>query len=52
MFASDKEAVLKWCLNRPEQSKNTNGLKNMAGLLGDQSTYKHLRPSYILKIEK
>ena len=27
MFSTDDNAVLKWCLNRPEQSKNTTALK-------------------------
>ena len=26
-FASDNSSITKWCLNRPEQAKNTNPLK-------------------------
>ena len=43
---------MKWCLNRPQQSKNTASLKRMANLSNAQSIYKQLRPSNILKLEK
>ena len=43
---------MKWCLNRPQQSKNTASLKRMANLSNAQSIYKQLRPSNILKFEK
>ena len=32
MFAGDKDVVMKWCQNRPQQSKNTASLKRMANL--------------------
>ena len=51
-FASQSSSVLKWCLNRPAQGKNTNALKNMAGLKHNAEGYKLLRPSQILKSEK
>ena len=43
---------MKWCLNRPQQSKNTASPKRMANLSNAQSIYKQLRPSNILKSEK
>ena len=53
MFASDKDAIHKWCLIRPDQAKkHMYSLKQMAGLSHHASSYKHLRPSYILKIER
>ena len=42
---------MKWCLNRPQQSKNTVSLKRIANLSNAQSIYKQLRPSNILKFE-
>ena len=44
--------MLKWCLNKPEQSKNTSALKELASISTSQTVYRQLRPSYILKIEK
>ena len=32
-FAADNNSVTKWCLNRLEQDKSTNGLKQMAGVI-------------------
>ena len=52
MFSADEKAVLKWCLNRPEQTKNTSALKELANIATSQAVYKQLRPSYILKIER
>ena len=52
MFSTDDNAVLKWCLNRPEQSKNTTALKELASISTSQHVYRQLRPSYILKVEK
>ena len=44
---------MKWCLNRPQQSKNTASLKRIAANLSNaQSICKQLRPSNILKFEK
>ena len=51
-FVADKDAVLKWCLNSPEQTKNTAELKRITGLSCDNSVYKQLRPSYILQFER
>ena len=31
-FAADNNSVTKWSLNRPEKAKNTNVLKQMAGV--------------------
>ena len=50
-FAGDKSGVLKWCLNRSEQVKNTRALKQMAGIGDTFDTYKALRPSQVLKSE-
>ena len=47
-FASNKEAVLKWCLNRADIAKNTGELKKMAGVSKPYNTHKPLRPSQIL----
>ena len=52
MFSTDDNAVLKWCLNRPEQSKSTTALKELASISTSQHVYRQLRPSYILKVEK
>ena len=52
MFSTDDNAVLKWCLNGPEQSKNTTALKDLASVSTSQHVYRQLRPSYILKVEK
>ena len=44
---------MKWCLNRPQQSKNTASLKRIAANLSNaQSICKQLRPSNILRFEK
>ena len=43
---------MKWCLNRPQKSKNTASLKRMANLSNAQSIYNQLRPSNLLKFEK
>ena len=31
-FAGDKDVVMKWCLNKPQQRKKTASLKRMANL--------------------
>ena len=31
-FTADNDSVTEWCLNRPEQAKNTTTLKQMAGV--------------------
>ena len=52
MFSTDDNSVLKWCLNRPEQSKNTTALKELASISTSQHVYRQLGSSYILKVEK
>ena len=39
-------------MNRPEQSKNTTALKELASISTSQHVYRQLSPSYILKVEK
>ena len=51
-FASDTASVMKWCLNRPTQAKNTSCFRTLAGLASKTGIYKPLRPSQILKTEK
>ena len=51
-FAINKEAVLKWCLNRADIAKNTGELKKMAGVLKQHNIYKPMRPWQILLGEK
>ena len=51
-FASNKEAFLKWCLNRADIVKNTGELKKMAGVSKQYNIYKPMRPSQILLGEK
>ena len=50
-FAANNNSVTKWCLNRPEQAKNTNALKQMAGVASSADIYKALRPPQIIKSE-
>ena len=50
-FAADSYSVTKWCLNRPEQAKNTNALKQMAGVTNSANIYKVLQLSQIIKSE-
>ena len=50
-FASNEAAVLKWTLNRPKQAENTRALIELSGLNVEQSLYKPLRPSQVLKSE-
>ena len=50
-FVADNNSVTKWCLNRPEQAKNTNALKQMAYVTSSADIYKALRPSQIIKSE-
>ncbi|KAG1711251.1 hypothetical protein GQR58_002553 [Nymphon striatum] len=51
-FASNKEAILKWCLNRADVAKSTGELKKMAGVSKQFNMYKPMRPSQILLSEK
>ena len=51
-FATNENTVLKWCLNRTEQSKNTTALKVTCGLGMDPAMYKPMRPSQIIKSER
>ena len=44
-FATNENTVLKWCLNRAEQLKNTTALKEMCGVGMDPGMYKSMRPS-------
>ena len=47
-FAGNKTSVLKWCLNRAEQAKNSKALNDMYGIARDPGLYKPLRPSQLL----
>ena len=51
-FSTKEESVLKWCLNRSEQAKNTKALEDLCGLGIGTGIYKPARPSQILKHEK
>lgn len=51
-FATNENTVLKWCLNRAEQLKNTTALKEMCGVGMDPGMYKSMRPSRITKLER
>ena len=51
-FSTEEESVLKWCLNRSEQAKNTKALEDLCGLGIGTGIYKPARPSQILKHEK
>ena len=44
--------MLKWCLNRADQSRNVKLMKEMAGATSKNLVYKSLRPSQILGSEK
>jgi hypothetical protein len=48
-FASNNNAVRKWCLNRAEQSKNTGKLKEKAGTSTTTNSHSSFRPSKILQ---
>ena len=50
-FAADNNSVTNWCLNRLEQVKNTNAVKQMAGVTSLADIFKALRPSKIIKSE-
>ena len=50
-FSRNSSSVLKWYLNRSEQATNTKALDDLAGLGKDNTPYKPLRPSQILKSE-
>ena len=50
-FSTNSSSVLKWCLNRADQSTNTKALNNIAGLSKNNYSYKALRPSQVLKSE-
>ena len=51
-FANNRNAILKWCLNRAEQAKNTGKMKEKDGLKSHAKEYKPLRLSQIRKSEK
>ena len=51
-FASNDNAVKKWCLSRAEQSKNTLKLKEKAETSKTSSNYTCLCPSKILQSYK
>ena len=51
-LASNKEAVLKWCINRPDIAENTGKLKKMSGVSKQHNIHKPMRPSQILSGEK
>ena len=51
-FGGNLDAVAKWCLNRADQAKNVNALKEMAGIYSSSEKYKPRRPSQILISEK
>ena len=51
-FASNNNAVRKWCLNRAEQSKNTSKLMEKAGISKASQSHSCLRPSKILQSGK
>ena len=50
-FSTNSSSVLKWCLNRSEQATTTKALDDLAGLRRNDTCYKSLRPSQILKSE-
>ena len=51
-FASNDNAVKKWCLSRAEQSKNILKLKEKAETSKTSSNYTCLRPSKVLQLDK
>ena len=52
MIVNDDNSILKWTLNRSEESRNTYVLLKMADIDPPADIYKALRPSQILKSEK
>ena len=50
-FSTNSSSVWKWCLNRFEQATNTKALDDFAGLGKNNTSYKPLRLSQILKSE-
>ena len=52
IFPANPGVVTKWCLNRADQAKNANALKEMVGIYSSSETYKPLCPSQILISEK
>ena len=48
-FASNESSVLKWTSNQAKQAENTKALVNIAGLGEEQTMYKPLQLSQILK---
>ena len=51
-FAANPDAVTKWYLNRADQAKNVNSLKEMTGMYTLSEKYNPLRLSQILISEK
>ena len=43
-YASNKEAVLKWCLNRADIAKTTSEFKKMTGISKSINMYKSMKP--------
>ena len=50
-FVSNEISVLKWCLNRSEQAKNTRALPDLCGAEVVNDQYKPCRPSQIILSE-
>ena len=50
-FANNESSVLKWTLSQAKQAENTKELLDIAGLWEEQTMYKPLQPSQILKSE-
>ena len=51
-FSRKSENVMKWRLNRVEQTKNKRALEDLPGLGNGGSTYKQAWPSQAVKSEK
>ena len=51
-IAADSNPVLKWCLNRADQTKNTSAMEEMTGIYSSLKKYESLRPSQILISKK
>ena len=51
-FGANSASILKMCLNRCEQAKNTKTLSDMCGINTDAEMYKPCRPSQIIRSNK
>ena len=49
---ADSNAVLKWCLNRAAQARNTKAMKEMGGIYSSSEKYKPFHSSQILMSKK